>query len=182
VITAGLAAYIDLARTPSVSGLWSLAGLNPTARWEKGQKRPWNAQLKVLQWKIGDSFCKFHNHKDCFYGHVYAARKVLEVERNAAGVFAAQAAEALATRQIRDAETRATYAAGRLPAGRLELRARRVAVKLFLAHYWEVGYFHLQGVWPPVPYIIAAQPELHTHYIPPPGYEDVCAGRWAQQA
>src|SRR5262245_19818712 len=84
VLTAGLAAYINIEITPSVSALWSLAGQNPTAVWEKGQKRPWNARFKELCWKIGDSFCKFHNHERCLYGHLYAARKQLEVERNEA--------------------------------------------------------------------------------------------------
>lgn len=173
VLAAGLAAYIDITRTPSVSGLWALAGLDPTAVWEKGQKRPWNANLKGLRWKISDSFVKFHNHENCFYGHVYAARKVQEVERNKAGRFRDQAATTLQTRQIRDKATRETYEAGRLPAGRLEARARRVAVKLFLSHYWQVAWWEHYHTLPKPPYIQVAQPGLHAHYIAPPGYEDV---------
>jgi hypothetical protein len=173
VLAAGLAAYIDITRTPSVSALWSLAGLNPAAVWSKGMKRPWNAQLKVLCWKIGDSFCKLHNHDDCLYGHVYAARKQQEVARNEAGQFREQAEKTLANRVIRDPRTRVRYEMGQLPDGRLELRARRVAVKLFLSHYWAVGYWEAHHTLPPKPYILAAQGELHTRYIPPPGYEEV---------
>jgi len=178
VIAAGLAAYIDITRTPSVSGLWSLAGLNPDAVWSKGEKRPWNAALKVLCWKCGDSFCKFHNHPNCFYGHIYAARKVLEVERNAAGQFRALAEKTLAERHIQDKATRAVYEAGQLPAGRLELRARRVAVKLFLSHYWEVAYWEHYHTMPRSPYIQAKEPLLHRHYVPPPGYEGVFVAPW----
>jgi hypothetical protein len=46
-------------------------------------RRPWNASLKTLCWKIGDSFCKFSNHEKCFYGHLYKERKVYEMTRNA---------------------------------------------------------------------------------------------------
>jgi Transposase IS116/IS110/IS902 family len=173
VLAAGLAAYIDITRTPSVSALWSLAGLNPNAVWQKGEKRPWNAQLKVLRWKIGDSFMKFHNHPDCFYGHIYAARKVLEVERNAAFLFRDQAEKTLANRRIKDKATRAIYEAGQLPAGRLELRAERVAVKLFLSHYWEVAYYEHYHTLPRSPYILAKEPGLHRHYVPPLGYETI---------
>jgi Transposase IS116/IS110/IS902 family len=173
VLAAGLAAYIDITRTPSVSALWSLAGLNPNAVWQKGEKRPWNAQLKVLRWKIGDSFMKFHNHPDCFYGHIYAARKVLEVERNAAFLFRDQAEKTLANRRIKDKATRAIYEAGQLPAGRLELRAERVAVKLFLSHYWEVAFYEHYHTLPRSPYILAKEPGLHRHYVPPLGYETI---------
>lgn len=173
VLAAGLAAHIDITKTPSVSALWSLAGLNPDAVWAKGELRPWNSKLKNLRWKIGDSFMKFHNHKDCIYGHLYAARKQLEVQRNAAGLFREQAEKTLATRNIRDKATRAIYEAGQLPAGRLELRAERVAVKRFLAHYWSVAYYEHYGKIPPRPYILAAQPGIHTHYVPPPGYENI---------
>jgi hypothetical protein len=173
VIAAGLAAYIDITKTPSVSALWSLAGQNPDAVWEKGMKRPWNAHLKRLCWIIGDSFVKFHNKEECRYGHVYAARKQLEVERNSAGRFREQAEKTLANRRIQDKATRAIYEAGELPAGRLDLRARRVAVKLFLSHYWQVAYWEHYHVLPRSPYIHAAQPGLHTHYVAPLGYEDV---------
>jgi LAGLIDADG-like domain len=124
-------------------------------------------------WKIGDSFMKFHNNPNCFYGHIYAARKQLEVERNAAFLFRDQAEKTLANRRIQDKATRAIYEAGQLPAGRLELRARRVAVKLFLSHYWEVAFYEHYHTLPRSPYILAKEPGLHRHYVPPPGYETI---------
>lgn len=175
VLAAGFAAHIDITRAPTASAIWKFAGLDPTSKWEKGQKRPWNARLKVLQWRLGDCFMKFHNHPTCFYGQVYAERKAVEVARNESGVFAAQAASSLASRTFKDKALRETYAAGRLPAGRLELRARRVAVKLFLAHYFEVAYTEHYGKRPQKAYILQYDPDHHQHYIPPPLWDP--AGR-----
>ena len=212
VLAGALQAYIDITKTPTVSGLWALAGLDPTAVWAKGQKRPWNANLKVVRWKLSDSFVKQRGREGCLYGQVYAARKVLEVQRNDAGRFVALAEKTLSDRAMKDAATKAWYAgcypagttaaagaldqakrdvyltrvrlpAGEgqpmLPLGRLELRARRVAVKLFLCHYFEVAYYEHYKKLPTLPYILNKEPEVHTHYIPPPGYEDIFASRKA---
>jgi hypothetical protein len=170
VIAAGLLAHIDITKAPTVGHIWGFAGLDPTTVWEKGQKRPWNAKLKVLCWKIGDSFVKQQSREKDIYGKVYVERKKLEVERNEAGLFADQAAHSLATRNIRDKDLKATYEAGRLPAGRLDLRARRYAVKLFLAHLHHVMYEDHFGELPPKPYII--QHGGHTHYIEPPNWKN----------
>lgn len=129
-------------------------------------KRPWNAALKRLCFLVGDSFVKFSASEKCFYGQIYRARKAQEVERNEAGAFAAQAERALAERNIRDRDLRRTYEAGRLPDGRIDLRARRYAVKLFLAHFHEQGWRLKIGEEPPSPYPIAALG--HAHYIAPP--------------
>lgn len=47
VISAGLLAHIDISKAPTAGHIWSFAGLS-NAKWEKGQKRPWNASLKTL--------------------------------------------------------------------------------------------------------------------------------------
>ena len=93
VITAGLLAHIDMQKAPTVGHIWSFAGLDPTKKWEKGKKRPWNGDLKRLCWLIGESFVKFQNHENDVYGHVYVARKSYEVANNEAGKYADQAAE-----------------------------------------------------------------------------------------
>jgi len=176
VIASGLLAHIDITRAPTVGHIWSFAGLNPEQTWDKGEKRPWNARLKVLCWKIGTSFVKQQNRESDLYGHVYAERKALEISRNEAGLFADQAAHSLATRTIKDKDLRKTLEAGRLPAGRIDLRARRYAVKLFLAHYHHVAYEDHFGELPPKPYII--QHGGHTHYIAPPNWVNgTVAGR-----
>ena len=202
VIAAGLSAHIDITRAPTVGHIWRFAGLDPTVRWEKGQKRPWNADLKVLCWKIGDSFVKFSGRDDCFYGQLYKQRKIYEVERDNKvqvipkgvtledvelggthvkrfvldgeghtayflrdkwyyGGNAKAALDTLATKNIRDKETRAIYETGHLPTGRLDLRARRYAVKLFLAHWHEQAYRNHHGTEPPLPYPIAHLGHAH---------------------
>jgi hypothetical protein len=166
VLSAGLGAHIDITRAPTVGHIWRFAGLDPTVKWEKKTKRPWNADLKVLCWRIGDSFVKVSGRDDAVYGKVYRERKQQELERDAAGLFADQAAETLASRNIKDAALKRTYESGHLPAGRLDLRARRYAVKLFLSHYHEVAYEAEFGESPPLPYPIAQLG--HAHKIDPP--------------
>lgn len=166
VITAGLLAHIDIERAPTVGHIWSFGGWNPDQVWKKGEKRPWNADLKVLFFKIGDSFMKTSNSPKSFYGPIYRQRKELEVERNERGDFADIAAKTLEERKIRDPDTRKTYEAGKLPAGRLELRARRVAVKLFLAHFHDVLMWNEKGQRAPMPYAFSHMG--HAHIIEAP--------------
>jgi hypothetical protein len=72
VITAGLLAHIDIHHAPTAGHIWAYAGLDPTRKWGKGQKRPWNARLKVLCWKIGESLVKVSNGP-CFPAKLRAA-------------------------------------------------------------------------------------------------------------
>lgn len=164
VLTAGLLAHIDIERAPTVGHIWRFAGLDPTVEWRAGQKRPWNGQLKVICWKLGESFKKFSGHPECVYGQLYRARKAVEVERNVAGLFADQAAATLAKRPGH--KQKAIYATGRLPDGRLDLRAMRWAVKIFLAHFHHVAYESRYGTPPPKPYVIGILG--HAGYIGPP--------------
>lgn len=167
VLASGLLAHIDIARAPTVGHIWRFAGLDPTVRWRKGERRPWNADLKVLCWKLGDSFVKVSGRDDALYGRMYRDRKRYELERDERGGNADTAARTLEERKIADAATRATYTAGRLPAGRLDLRARRWAVKLFLSHWHHVAFVDTYGEAPPRPYVLT-QEGGHAHYIAPP--------------
>jgi hypothetical protein len=171
VITAGMLAHIDIRKAPTAGHIYSFAGLDPTVKWEKGEKRPWNARLKVLCWKLGDSFVKFHNREDCFYGKLYAERKVLEVERNQSGALKDQAAKTLVEKKIKDKATREKYESGQLPDGRIDLRARRYAVKIFLSHLHHVLYLAELGTPPPVPY--AFTKGGHAHFIVPPNLDEL---------
>jgi len=168
IIASGLLAHIDIEKAPYVGNIWSFAGLNPNATWEKKQKRPWNARLKVLCWKIGGSFVKLRNFDNDIYGKVYEDRKELEIQRNHAGEFAEQAATILATKKIKEPKTRAAYESGRLPDGHIDARARRYAVKLFLAHLHHVMYESHYGQAPPQPYIL--NDPGHTRFIGPPNW------------
>ena len=167
IIAAGLEAHIDITKTKAVSSIWRYAGLDPTCKWEKKTKRPWNARLKVLCWKIGDCIVKFHKNSRSFYGPLYLKRKQLEVERNEAGLNAECAAQTLEERTFKDKKTKAIYESGKLPDGRIELRARRWAVKIFLCHYWEYAWRQENpGKEPRKPYIIGI--DGHETYIEPP--------------
>lgn len=165
VIAAGLLAHIDIERAPTVGHIWRYAGLDPTMKWEKGQKRPWNASLKVLCWKAGQSFLKFSNHKDCFYGHIYRARKSYEIARNDAGGNADAAAEGL-KRVGKSTDAHKHYSEGKLPPAQIDARARRYAVKLFLSHLH--GHWHQQHFGTPAPNPYPVAHLGHAHVIAPP--------------
>lgn len=168
VLAAGLLAHIDITRAPTVGHIWSFAGLDPTKTWEKGCKRPWNAALKVLCFKIGESFVKSSGGESPgYYGVVYRARKEQEERKNEAGDFADQAAHSLATKKFgADTDARAAYEKGQLPKARIHMRAKRYAVKLFLAHLHEVMYREHYGVAPPLPYPIAHLSHVHKIEVP----------------
>lgn len=163
VIAAGLLAHIDIRVAPTVGHIWRFAGLDPTVKWERGQKRPWNASLKVLCWKIGESFVKTKGHEEAVYGAIYEQRKAYETAKNDAGDYAAQAEATLAATP--NHKQAAIYKMGKLPEGRIHMRAQRYAVKLFLAHLHEVWYRHEFGTAPPLPYAIAHLG--HAHKIEP---------------
>ncbi len=168
VIAAGLMAYIDIEQTPGVTNLWAYAGLSPEAKWEKGQKRPWNAGLKTLCWKAGESFIKTQNHQDTFYGPFYQQWKPEYERRNANGDYAEQAAEILASKRIgKDTEAYKAYSEGKLPQAQIHARARRKVVKLFLSHWWETAYrFHYGRAPENRPYVFDVLG--HKDYIAPP--------------
>lgn len=166
VITAGLLAHIDIAKAPTVGHIWRFAGLDPTSTWDKGHKRPWNAALKTLCWKIGESFVKVSNDDAATYGRIYRERKEYELRRNEAGELKEQAQAMLERKKFgRETQARAHYEAGHLPPAHIHARAKRYAVKLFLAHYHEVGYVLMYNKPPPLPYPIAHLG--HTHKIEP---------------
>lgn len=171
VIAAGMIAHIDISRAKSAANVWRFAGLDPTVKWEKKTRRPWNAQLKVLCWKAGTSFMKFHKHDECMYGHIYSTRKKQEIERNERLEFADQAARALQEKKWRDDTTaKKMYEAGKLPDARIDARARRYAVKLFLAHLHHVMWESKYGAPPPDPYPMTILNHAKGHYIPVPNW------------
>ena len=170
VIAAGLLAHIDIEKAPTVGHIWNFAGLNPDQTWNKGEKRPWNADLKVLCWKIGQSFVKVSNNPNDVYGKVYKERKEYETAKNEAGEYAEQAKAKLERFKIgKDTEAYKYYSEGKLPPAHIQQRAERYAVKLFLSHLHEVWYKQHYGTEPPKPFAIAQLG--HAHYIAPPNTE-----------
>lgn len=167
VLAAGYLAHIDITKAPTVGHIWRFAGLDPTVVWEKKQKRPWNAQLKVLCWKTGESFVKVSGDESAYYGQVYKTRKVWEVEQNERGALADQAKSALERKKYRDdTVAKSFYLKGQLPPAHIHRRACRYAVKLFLSHLHHKWHEHQFGEAPPKPYAITQLG--HGHYIPPP--------------
>jgi hypothetical protein len=155
VITAGFLAHIDIAKAPTVGHIWRFCGLDPTVKWDKGTKRPWNASLKRLCWIVGESFTKVSNHPDDTYGKLYQQRKERELARNEAGDYAEQAAASLTAKRFGDDRAaKKHYLAGKLPPARIHLRAQRWAVKIFLSHFHEVLFFVTYGERPVKPYVL----------------------------
>jgi hypothetical protein len=152
---------------PTVGHIWRFAGLDPTVKWSKNTKRPWNGALKRLCWLIGESFVKVSNLERDTYGKIYVARKAQENQRNDAGRFADQAKASLSEKKFgEDTQARKFYEQGKLPPARIHLRAERYAVKLFLSALHEVWFFSEFGRLPPKPYVI--EHLGHAHYIAPP--------------
>jgi hypothetical protein len=167
VISSGLLANIDIARAPTVGHIWRFAGLDPTDKWTKGEKRPWNANLKRLCWLIGESFVKVSSNVKDTYGKLYLQRKEYERVKNENGDYAPLAAARLAQDRARkrklDPGLIAIFESGKLPAAALHERSKRWAVKLFLAHWFEEAYRLHHGEEPPKPYPI--QHMGHAHLI-----------------
>lgn len=170
VIAAGMISHLRRNPCPPTVGhWWSFAGLDPKVKWEKGQKRPWNAKLKRLCWLLSSSFVRLRSSPNDFYGKLYEQRKAYEIERNERGGNEAEAARILSERRIQKPEVRAAYEAGRLPDGQIDNRARRWTAKIFLSHLHEVCYaLDHEGAPIPKPYALAHLG--HTHYIAPPNW------------
>jgi hypothetical protein len=149
--------------------IWRFAGLDPTDVWEKGQKRPWNASLKTLCWKIGESFVKVHNNPNDYYGKLYAQRKAWETEKNLKKDYADQAAAKLAKFDIgKGTDAYKAYIQGFLPDGRIHARAKRYATKIFLSHWHAVAFESTFNKPAPTPYAI--QYLGHTHQLTVPNW------------
>lgn len=165
VISAGLLAHLEDPR-PTAGKIYAFAGLaaDGQKKWEKGEKRPYNAQLKTLCWHAGQSFMKLAGRDDCYYGKLYRERKAFEQRMSDEGKRATTATEWL-PRVGKTTQAYGHYAAGRLPPSQIDGRARRYAVKLFLSHMNEVWLIKLGR---PVPAPFAIGRLGHVDYIPPP--------------
>jgi hypothetical protein len=141
IIAAGLAAHIDPEKARTPSSIWKFAGLAPGSdRRVKGQKLPYNSRLKVLCWKLGESFVKVSGKEGATYGHWYADFKAQEIKRNEQGFYKEAAVKELANKKFRDdTATLKRLKGGMLSDAHLHARAKRRAVKLFLSHYYVIA-------------------------------------------
>lgn len=171
VIAAGLLAHIDIHKVQTAGQIQAYAGLDPTKKWEKGQLRPWNAKLKVVCWKAGESFVKVSNKEDAVYGKIYKEKKAYYIEKNESGGFAERAQEILKEKKFdKNTDAYKAYSEGKLPAAHIDSMAKRFAVKIFLSHLFTVWYEMENGVPAPKPYAEAIL--NHAHIIAPPKYEE----------
>lgn len=170
IISAGMMAHIDITKCPTYGHIWRFAGLDPTVKWLPKQKRPWNAGLKTLCWKVGQSMMKLSNNEDCFYGKLYKQRKAYEVARNDRMENAERAAKILTEKDF-DKKTDAYkhLTGGKLPPAHVDAQARRWMVKLFLSHLHMVWYWEVNNKLPPEPYPIKHLG--HADFIPPPNLD-----------
>lgn len=184
VLAAGLKAHIDIHRAPTVGNIWAYVGYDPTRIWDKGQKRPWNADAKVLCYKIGTSFQKVQSRKNDTYGKLIAARKAREIALNETGAFAAQAEAILAKKKIgKDTIAYESYSVGKLPKAHIDARARRWGVKLFLSHFHTVLFWATFKELTPLPWpVLYMQDQGHIHVIEPPYMEMFPGLREAREA
>jgi len=162
ILAAALEAYIDIEKAKTAGSIWRFAGLDPTSKWKKGQKRPWNANLKITCWKIGQSFVKVSNQENDIYGKMYKYRKALELEKNARGEYAEQA-EYIVRTYKKDTEAYKAALDGKLSLGHINNRAQRWATKMFLAHWHYEAYTEHYCEKPPTCY--AVEHLGHAHEI-----------------
>ena len=170
VITAGFLSQIDITKCPTAGHIWSFAGIiGPSQTWEKGERRPWNADLKRLCWILSESFVKVSGKDEAFYGQIYVQRKALENERNERGEFSDQAAQILKTKRIsKETVAYKHYSKGKLPPAHIHARASRYAVKIFTSHLHHVWYVEHYKCLPPKPFMV--EHGGHAHIITPPNY------------
>lgn len=179
VISAGLLANFDIRKAKTVGHFWRFAGLDPTSKWEKGKKRPWNTELKTLcVFKLGECFVKVQANDKDFYGRVFKERKNLELDRDLDGYNKQAAATKLKEVKIgKKTEAYKFYSTGHLPPAHLHARARRYAVKLFLSHLHHVMHLDYYGKVPPVPFSFEHCDGDHRHFIEPPNWPGDCDGK-----
>jgi hypothetical protein len=139
-------------------------------------KRPWSANLKVLCWKIGESFVKIKGKEESLYGALFVDRWAYEQKRNDAGELADQAKAKLEKFNIgKNTDAYKAYSAGRLPPAHILARAKRWTAKLFLAHWHHVAYEVRYKTQPPKPYVLTHLG--HAHEITVPNWP-VGSGAW----
>jgi len=176
VLSAAMLSNFDIRKAQTVGHFWRFAGMDPTCKWEKKQKRPWNARLKsICLFKMGESFVKFQNRDACHYGKLLAAKKAEIADRNARGEYASVAAAEIEAKgdKMKGTQRIEHWKEGRIAPAHVHDRARRWVVKLFLSNLHEVMFWDFYGKAPPAPYVFD-HPELgdHRHKLDPPNWPD----------
>lgn len=142
-------------------------------------KIPYNASLKTLCFKIGESFVK-NGNRGSLYGQLIQERKAYETEKNLNGDYADQAAKALSEKNYgKDTDAYKWYSEGKLPPAHINRRAIRWGVKLFLCHVFEEMY-RVQNDKVPEPFYVFSHLG-HQDYINPEVPFDLVSGEEAKK-
>ena len=129
-------------------------------------KIPYNAELKTLLWKLGESFVKVSKRDGSKYGEIYRIKSAKEAKMNAEGLFADQAATKLEKFNIgKTTDAYKAYSNGQLPKAHLHARAIRYTEKIFVCHLFEEMYRVYYNSEAPRPYPHAYLD--HVDIIPP---------------
>jgi len=132
--------------------------------------RPYNAKLKVILYKVGEQFVKLSSNEGSFYGGHYAKWKAKLVNKNESGGFKERADQKLAEKKIgKTTDAYKCLKKGMLAPDHINKMAKRKAIQLFIAHYFEQGR-KFAGLPVPKPYPIAHLD--HNDYIAPPESEE----------
>ena len=128
-------------------------------------KPPYNIKLKVLMWKIGESFVKVSN-RGSLYGSLYKERKEYETKKNENLEYKDQAARAIRNKNFnKNSIAYSYYIKGMLPPAQIAARAKRWTVKIFVEHVFEAMYIYKHGELPPTVFPISRLG--HVDYIEP---------------
>ena len=172
VISAGLIANIDIEKVQTAGQIFTYAGLCPGKdHHTRGEKSPYNDKLKVLCWKIGQSFVKVSNNKNDVYGKIYKIRKEYESKKNENLDYKDQAKAKLDKYHIgKSTDAYKAYSIGILPPGHIQRRCERYATKMFLSHLFTVWYEMTHHEKPAKPFAIAILG--HAHEIKVPNWDE----------
>lgn len=147
---------------------------NKTELIKAAAKIPYNKDLKVLCYKIGDSFKWQRNNTKSLYGRLFTERKAHEMELNAQFAFRDQAEKKLATTNIgKGTVAYSCYSKGQLPAAHIEARAARYATKIFISHLFEEMYRVANDKVPPRYYALEHLDGHHDEIAPEVPYTPV---------
>lgn len=125
---------------------------------------PYNMTLKTLMYKISDSFIK-NKGRGSLYGRIYTERKAEEIRKNEAGEYKEIALRQFKTKKFVKKEMIECYSSGKLSPLHIELRSRRIAIRVFLVHVFEEMWWENYNTEPPKFYPFASLG--HMDYIGP---------------
>lgn len=155
VLTAGWLAHVNVHIADNCSKVLSFGGYNPNMVWGKGEKRPYNADLKLIFNKLGRAFV-FLSNRNSFFGQKYKENKKLIEQRNADGKFADRCAELLRTRKYRtDTNAFKCYSEGKYPPAHVSASARLKTVALCVGVLHREHFRVIHGAYPVNPFLVA---------------------------